>query len=171
MANHNPTDVEEIWKTIPDFSNYEASNLGHIRRTINQRVLKPTAHRRGKRPRVTVWKHGQPVSHFVARLVAMAFHGPCPDGYECNHIDGVRTNNHADNLEWVTRQANRAHAIAFGLIAKGSRQRHAKLTEEQVREIKKELAKGATSASLGRRYGVRYTTISAIKNGRAWKHV
>lgn len=46
-------------------------------------------------------------AHEVHRIVAFAFHGvPLTDGHVVDHIDTVRSNNHANNLRWVTRLAN-----------------------------------------------------------------
>ena len=49
--------------------------------------------------------------HRVHRLVAMAFAPPGrPDQIFVNHIDGKKSNNRADNLEWVTPSENSQHA-------------------------------------------------------------
>jgi group I intron endonuclease len=50
----------------------------------------------------------------------------------------------------------------------GTNNENAKLTEEQVREIKIAIANGETGAALARKYGVGHTTISGIKSGRVW---
>jgi hypothetical protein len=39
-------------------------------------------------------------------LVCTAFHGECPEGYECDHINGSKLDWSADNLRWVTRAEN-----------------------------------------------------------------
>ena len=39
-------------------------------------------------------------------LVCTAFHGECPEGYECDHINGNKLDWSADNLRWVTRAEN-----------------------------------------------------------------
>ena len=36
----------------------------------------------------------------VHRLVCMAWHGVCPSGYSCDHINGDRSDNNKDNLRW-----------------------------------------------------------------------
>lgn len=44
------------------------------------------------------------------RLVWTALRGPIPEGWTINHLDGVKTNNHPDNLEAVTQSDNNRHA-------------------------------------------------------------
>ncbi len=47
----------------------------------------------------------------------------------------------------------------------------ARLTDDDVREIKKALAAGETGRSLAKRFGVTFGQISNIKVGKAWRHV
>jgi hypothetical protein len=51
----------------------------------------------------------------VHRMVALAWI-PNPDALpEINHLDGVKANNNADNLEWCTTEHNHQHARRLGL--------------------------------------------------------
>lgn len=49
------------------------------------------------------------------RIVWESVHGPVPDGFELNHINGVKDDNRIANLELVTRGENIAHAYRLGL--------------------------------------------------------
>lgn len=115
----------EIWRTIPGQENYEASNLGRIRRVAPGRktfVGKVLACQRvgtGYRSTALV-RDGKAVRHYVHRLVMLAFVGPPPSRHEVNHIDGDKTNNALSNLEYVTRSENNYHAFDNGLMPKGS---------------------------------------------------
>jgi hypothetical protein len=112
--------MNEEWLPILD-GLYEASNLGRIRRakpgrgTWVGRELKSQLIPNGYL-RVMPVIDGKNCNMYVHQLVAEAFLGPCPEGYEVNHVDANKTNNRADNLEYVTHQGNVQHAIAHGLM-------------------------------------------------------
>lgn len=104
--------MNEIWRAIPDYPGYEASNLGNIRS-----VLRP-----GKEPRVLhqyddkrgylilgVVKDGKRFSPKVHRLVAGAFLPDYSNTLQVNHINGIKTDNRVCNLEMVTRLQNMRH--------------------------------------------------------------
>lgn len=64
---------------------------------------------------VKLWKEGKMYNRSVHRLVALAFI-PNPDDLPVvNHIDGDKTNNHVNNLEWCSHSDNHRHAFANGL--------------------------------------------------------
>jgi len=93
---------------------YEVSSLGQVRRikagphTRFGHLLKLQVHKDGYLF-VDLCKDGKQHHLLVSRLVCTAFHGKCPLGKNCNHIDGKKANNRADNLEWVTPSENCKH--------------------------------------------------------------
>jgi hypothetical protein len=106
----------------------------------------------------------------VHRLVLESFIGPCPAGMECAHNDGNPGNNRLENLRWATRKENHGDKKIHGTIPKqaGDQNGNAKLTSDQVKEIKKDKRKTSVVA---KEYGVAWTTIDSIKKGLRWKSV
>lgn len=107
--------AEEIWKDIEGFPNYQVSNFGRVRNKNTNRLLSIQKDSNNKYMLVTLWKHNKAYGKLVHRLVASAFLRPHPD-LQVNHIDGDKTNNCAENLEWCSCADNIHHAINTGLF-------------------------------------------------------
>lgn len=147
--------------TIDD---YEITTEGQVINKKTGRVLKGQPNGKGYL-RVSIGGKLQ----FIHRLVATKYI-PNPENKEqVNHIDGNKLNNSVDNLEWVTNQENRNHAIEEGLHLYGENCPWAKLTQKDVDFIKTLYGK-ATATEIANYYGVSRNTISDIWNNRSWKY-
>lgn len=117
----------EHWRPILGWEGlYEVSDMGRVRSlarpfvysngTRITRAGRVLAGRRMKRGhlRVALCDTGRREDHLIHRLVLTAFVGPCPDGQEGCHNNGIPDDNRLLNLRWDTRQANTQDAISHG---------------------------------------------------------
>lgn len=95
--------MPEIWKTIAERPKYEVSNRGRVRR--EGRILRPRTHKAGYK---FVLLQGR--EYYVHRIVAAAFLGDIPPGFQVNHLDKNPKNNVVTNLEICTPKENLLHA-------------------------------------------------------------
>lgn len=115
-------------------------------------------------------------SPLVHTLVAFAFLEPPPGEYGrgkigVNHINGVKTDNRASNLEWVTPQQNSTHASLNGLMLIGEDNPAAVLTAAQVKRIRLLYGDGTKKAELARMFRCSYYAIDAVCQRWTWKHI
>jgi len=80
-------------------------------------MLKPGVNKAGYSI-VSLFRSSNGRTMTVHRLVAMGFHTIDPVRTLVNHKDGIKTNNHVNNLEWCTRNENAKHAYVSGLTPK-----------------------------------------------------
>lgn len=125
--------MTEQWRPIPGASRYEASSHGRVRsvdRTIPlplksgrvaQRKHKGCVLRHnhgmtgGYASVVITLDNGDRLTKSVHILVCSTFHGERPaPGYEVRHLNGVRTDNRAENLAWGTRSENSYDTVQHG---------------------------------------------------------
>ena len=103
----------EEWKTITDYENYEISSLGNVRNSNTGRVLKQMC--KGGYLFTGLSKNSNGKTTSVHRLVALAFIDNPENKPFVNHIDGNKTNNNTNNLEWLTCSENNLHNYKIGL--------------------------------------------------------
>lgn len=101
------------------------------------------------------------------RLVALHFVEPGREDQICvNHIDSDRTNNNAENLEWVTHKENTQHAIENNRGVGKPR----KFTYEEAQTIRKQYKDGMSANQLAKDYGVSHYTITKIVKNISYQY-
>jgi len=123
---------------------------------------------------VCMYLNGKNVKFNLHRIIAETYI-PNPDNLpQVNHIDGDKLNNRIKNLEWVTNQKNRDHAIQNGLHFCGEQCEKSKLTESDVKYIRDNYIPKHPEfggIALTKKFGVGNAQISRIVNNKRWKHL
>lgn len=196
MAEQNFTPEElanEAWKPVVGYEGvYSVSDLGRVRRdhattnTYAGRVLSQLKLPKGYHT-ASLWRGNMERRCLVHRLVAIAFLGMPPEGRsEVNHKNGAKGNNRPHNLEWMSPSENVAHATRMGLVASGDRsgaRKHperlargerntaAKLSESDVREMRRLMNNGTTARDTARLFRVSEAQAGRIKHRQCWAHL
>lgn len=110
--------------------------------------------------------------HLVHRLIASAFVAGEADSLTVNHINGIKTDNRPENLEWVTKARNSQLAWEDGLVnLRGDMNPNRKLSEADIPTIMRRLSSGETATAIAAEYGVSCSAIGHVRKGRRWKCV
>lgn len=162
----------EIWKEIPGTEGiYYVSSFGRIKRVLTQsgKVIEkfPKCNKNVSDDYTDIWLHinGKLQYKKVHQLVMLAFVGPPPEGHIINHKDCVKSNNCLYNLEYVTPKDNIRHAVLNGRYPskKGSKNPNAKLSEKQLKVIKRVYSsKDVSKLELSILTGISRTQLSRI---------
>lgn len=107
---------------------------------------------------------------YAHRLIWETVNGPIPPGLYIDHLNGRKADNRIANLEAVTPSENAFRAIAMGLVPIGEARSQAKLSEADVRAIRRTVGKVATR-EWARRLGVDPAAVRDVRNGTTWRHV
>ena len=170
----------EEWRGVKNwFGLYEVSDLGQVRSLDRQRrclyrgqIIRPRKTSPGYY-QVTLADaaSGRRTHPFVHRLVAMAFVPNLRALPQVNHLNGIKTDNRAENLEWVNQSQNNRHASVLGLAFRGELNVGVKLTALDVVAVRQAPRKRGVQTRLAEIYGVRQPTISKIILGQRWRHL
>ena len=168
------------WVEVSDCKNghghtYEVSRLGRVRNAHTKREISIVmAGRNRDGARVTL---GRDVYRYVGRLVLESFVGPCPEGFECSHVDGNPRNNRLVNLKWESHSHNEKRKKGHGTQrlplddTRGELNPNTSMLNREIREIKVRLSEGATDREIRSEFGVSQPLVYDIRSGRKWSSV
>ena len=141
---------QETWLPAAGYEqSYEVTASGKIRYADSKKEIVNRGHSKYFRIRVRkdiIFKEKKfKVTIPVHRLIAATFI-PNPDNKPfVNHINGIKSDNRVENLEWCTCKENYDHAIEIGLINEEQRCKHVSET------MKKKWANGDFKNSIRNR--------------------
>ncbi|HDR7640777.1 HNH endonuclease [Bacillus wiedmannii] len=124
------------------------------RKELKQRVVKGLC-------QVHLSKNGKHKGFKVHRLVAQMFIPNIENKQHVKHINGIKTDNRVSNLEWKSHRVGK----------RGTEHVLSKLSDNDVRQIKKMSANGITKMQISKEFNVSWTLISDVVSGKRWNHV
>jgi hypothetical protein len=174
---------KEIFKDIKGYEGlYQISNLGRVKsfnkkikhmsgyRLIKEKFIKPHLGKNGYYA-IDLKNNTKREKYTIHRLIAIHFILNLENKPQVNHINGIKTDNSIENLEWVTNLENAKHAYKTGLIKLGERSNLSKLTDKQVLEIKERLKNKESHELIAKSYNVHRTSISKINQNKTRQYL
>jgi hypothetical protein len=175
--------VSEEWREIERYPAYRVSSLGRIQSRLHKssrtpgflpdgvwKDLTPSPNAKGYLAIALADGINKPKTYRIHRLVARAFHGAPPEGKPCvRHRDSNPQNNEATNLRWGSYKENEDDKRENGTW--DQRYGGARLTKEDVAEIRSLAGAGVRQIELAKRYQVSRPTITRIVNMSIWRNI
>ena len=148
--------MEEKWKTIKDFPEYEISNYGRVKsnKFNKQKIIKQSKSKGYFKVCLSV--DGINYHRRIHRLVLENFIGECLDNMEGSHLDGNKENNNLQNLVWESTTENNRRCS------------HVKLNLLKVSWIRLLLKNDFSPKFIANGMGISETHIYNIKNNKRW---
>ena len=161
---------QEIWKSVPSLDGLlQVSNLGNVREYVEaivnnekivykNRILRSMKNNRAKVIFITYKNR----IYVVSRLVAETFIKDFSQSKCVKYIDNDFTNIKLENIK-LSKKTN--------IGSFGTKNKLAKLTDNDILEICKKVLSGESTKSVAEQYDIAYTNIHRILRKEIWKHV
>lgn len=151
-------------KKIEGFDLHEVDTDGRVFSSVRGRRIQLKPRNNGSNYlRVTLIKDGAEKQCLVHRLVASHFL-PNPGSLATvNHIDGDKSNNAVDNLEWMSLRDNIDHAYRTGLAHGRPR---SVVSDKTIRRLRHDFIHGMTRNKISVKYGLSLRIIERYVNAR-----
>jgi len=173
--------MSEKWRPVEEFTGYDVSNEGRVRGWRKgyrggfmkrpMPIMLSTQKDKDGYPTIRLSDGKRRKKQRVHSLVLKAFVGPRPEGENASHLNGNRMDNRSVNLVWESQKQNIARKKEHGTQQIGENGSSSKLTNKDVRSIRRLDSEGVNFIRLAEMFGVTRQNIGHIVNRSTWTHV
>lgn len=177
--------IDEIWKKIKGFPKYQISNFGRVKsfkQKRNGRILKQQINIVNGYLQIRLSRNNRVETKFVHRLLLKLFTNSNYTDLEINHINGIKSDNRLENLEWINHFKNMKHFWKSDLSNKtrlkmsetqhkfkGNKSPNHKLNQNDIIRIRDYLKEELlTQKEIAKRFNISQQMISKINNNKNW---
>jgi len=172
--------IGEMWRPlviegIDNTEKYDISNYGRIKSyklNKEQGSIIKGSNLKGYKILNIKLNSQKRTTKYIHKLVAETFI-PRDNAHQIYviHLDFDKSNNHVDNLKWVTKETMFAHQKINPNYKRGTIN-YSKLSETDVIRLKKKLKRGKNKLyKLAKEFGITHTQLNRIRKGENWGHV
>lgn len=156
---------QEIWRQIPMFPTYAASNLGRIKNIKRDTIMAQSDIDNRQYQKVSISYKNKPYTKKVARLVWAAFNDcDCPDTID--HKDGNVLNNNIENLNCISNRLNNMRRTTYG-----KRINKYNLDDNKRKEILTKRLNGVSVWKLSYEYNIPTNYLYTTFKRGSWNHL
>ena len=169
----------EEWRWVIGYEDkYMVSSLGRVKSFVRKcdsypRILSPFKNKLGYLGIHLMKKPKKYFGYLVHRLVAQAFIPNPENKPHINHKNFITSDARVENLEWVTPSENMVYTNVNNPIKsnRGEKSHFAKLTLENVIEIRNLRKQGKSGAEIAKIFNISGSHANMVARGSSWKYL
>lgn len=158
-------------KQVPGYPNYSLTIDGKVWSHKTNRWMVTTISNCGYVMVGMRRNDGKKHNKCLHSLMTITFIGDRPEGYQVCHADGDKLNNHINNLRYDTKANNEKDKVNHGTNPIGKRNPRAKLTEQDVLDIRWLYSMGVLQRELALIFNMGQSQIGNITSRKQWSHI